>query len=288
MAGASLFALIDDIAAVLDDVAVMSKVAAKKTVGVIGDDLALNADQVSGKDIRAERELPIVFAVAKGAVINKLILIPLALVLSLYFPSAITLLLVCGGAYLCFEGVEKLLHQFILKAEHHENKTNLSEKDKIRGAIRTDFILSAEIIIIALGELQQSEPLVKISALIVVGLAITFFVYGVVALIVKLDDIGLWLLRKHNFTAQKVGAFLIWLMPWIMKSLSIIGTLAMFFVGGSIFSHNLAPLHHFIEGLALPSWASLFADFAAGIVAGSLLCLIVLPIGALLARKEKA
>lgn len=286
MAGASLFALIDDIAAVLDDIAVMSKVAAKKTVGVIGDDLALNANQVSGADIRAERELPIVFAVAKGSLINKLILIPLALILSLYFPIAITALLVIGGAYLCFEGVEKLLHQFIFKAHHETVKSALSEKDKIRGAIRTDFILSAEIIIIALGELQQSEPLIKISVLSLIGFAITFFVYGLVALIVKLDDIGLWLLQKTNPFSQTIGKCLIWLMPWIMKSLSIIGTLAMFFVGGSIFVHNFAPVHQLIATFSLPNWGSAFVEFFAGICVGLIICLVVLPITASL-RKHK-
>lgn len=183
MAFSSLFTLLDDIASVLDDVSVMTKTAAKKTAGVLSDDLALNANQVSGKDITPQRELPIVWAVAKGSLINKVILIPLALLLSIYLPSAINWLLLIGGGYLCFEGAEKLLHKFLHKNEPHlpaETKIPLaaSEKDKIKGAIRTDFILSAEIIIIALGALQQADTLTKILSLCALGVGITLFVYG--------------------------------------------------------------------------------------------------------------
>lgn len=193
MAFASLFTLLDDIAAVLDDVSIMTKVAAKKTAGVIGDDLALNANQVSGKNVVPERELPIVWAVAKGSLINKVILIPLALLLSVFLPQAIIPLLMIGGAYLCFEGVEKLLHRLLHKNNqaHSDETETLSEKDKIKGAIRTDFILSAEIIIIALGVLQDSSTLTQILSLSAIGVGITLFVYGLVGLIVKLDDIGL-------------------------------------------------------------------------------------------------
>lgn len=287
MAFSSLFTLLDDIAAVLDDVSVMTKVAAKKTVGVISDDLALNANQVSGKDIRPERELPIVWAVAKGSFWNKVILIPLALLLSVYFPSLINILLMIGGAYLCFEGVEKLLHRFLHQAESADHNTteNLSEKDKIRGAIRTDFILSAEIIIIALGSMQEAETLSKVLTLCTIGLGITFFVYGLVALIVKLDDIGLYLMQKKGQFSQQIGKFLLFIMPWFMKSLSVIGTVAMFLVGGGIFVHYLAPVHHFVEGLQLNSSIAFVADLVVGILVGCIACAIILPLIKLFSKK---
>lgn len=283
MAFSSLLTLLDDITAVLDDVSIMSKVAAKKTAGVIGDDLALNANQVSGKDIRPERELPIVWAVAKGSLINKLILIPLALLLSIYLPQAITVLLLLGGAYLCFEGAEKVLHSLFHRksSEHHEA---VSEASKIKGAIRTDFILSAEIIIIVLGTVQDSSTLTKILTLSAIGFGITIFVYGLVGLIVKLDDIGLWMLEKKNALAKMVGNSIIFLMPWLMRSLSILGTIAMFMVGGGIFSHNLPFVHHFIEQLNLSPLLFSLSDFIVGALVGLLLCLISLPILRLLKK----
>lgn len=283
MAFSSLFTLLDDITAVLDDVSIMSKVAAKKTAGVIGDDLALNANQVSGKDIRPERELPIVWAVAKGSLINKIILIPLALLLSIYLPQAITVLLLLGGAYLCFEGAEKVLHSLFHRksSEHHEA---VSEASKIKGAIRTDFILSAEIIIIVLGTVQDSSTLTKILTLSAIGFGITIFVYGLVGLIVKLDDIGLWMLEKKNALAKMVGNSIIFLMPWLMRSLSILGTIAMFMVGGGIFSHNLPFVHHFIEQLNLSPLLFSLSDFIVGALVGLLLCLISLPILRLLKK----
>lgn len=283
MAFSSLFTLLDDITAVLDDVSIMSKVAAKKTAGVIGDDLALNANQVSGKDIRPERELPIVWAVAKGSLINKIILIPLALLLSIYLPQAITVLLLLGGAYLCFEGAEKVLHSLFHRksSEHHEA---VSEASKIKGAIRTDFILSAEIIIIVLGTVQDSSTLTKILTLSAIGFGITIFVYGLVGLIVKLDDIGLWMLEKKNVLAKMVGNSIIFLMPWLMRSLSILGTIAMFMVGGGIFSHNLPFVHHFIEQLNLSPLLFSLSDFIVGALVGLLLCLISLPILRLLKK----
>ena len=278
MAFSSLFTLLDDIAAVLDDVSVMTKVAAKKTAGVIGDDLALNANKVSDEHTHPERELPIVWAVAKGSLINKIILIPIALLLSIYLPIAIVPLLMIGGAYLCFEGVEKLLHTFLHHAENHTEKEIVSEQDKIKGAVRTDFILSAEIIIIALGVLQDSSTMTKILSLSAIGIGITIFVYGLVGLIVKLDDIGLWMTQKQNPLSQAVGRGLIFAMPWFMKSLSVIGTIAMFLVGGGIFSHNLPIIHHTVESLAIaPSLTSL-VDFVVGIVVGSIACAILLPL----------
>lgn len=284
MAFASLFTLLDDIASVLDDVSVMTKIAAKKTAGVIGDDLALNANQVSGKEIKPERELPIVWAVAKGSFINKAILIPLALLLSAYYPVAITPLLMIGGAYLCFEGVEKLLHKFFHHSEDVEPDT-LSEPEKIKGAIRTDFILSAEIVIIALGVMQESPLLNQIIALSLIGIGMTIIVYGIVGLIVKLDDFGLWLLNKNNPLAQTVGNIILRIMPWIMKSLSVVGTIAMFLVGGGIFSHYVPQIHHFIANLNLPSLVVPLADLLLGVIIGTIVCIVMLPLMKLLSKK---
>ncbi|WGE89725.1 DUF808 domain-containing protein [Actinobacillus arthritidis] len=287
MAFSSLFTLLDDIAAVLDDVSVMTKVAAKKTAGVIGDDLALNANQVSGKNISPERELPIVWGVAKGSFINKVILIPLALLLSIYLPQAILPLLMIGGAYLCFEGVEKLLHKFLHKNDHHsDTEEQVSEQDKIKGAIRTDFILSAEIIIIALGVLQESSTMIKILSLSSIGIGITVFVYGLVGLIVKLDDIGLWLMQKKSGLSQSIGKALLVIMPWFMKSLSVIGTIAMFLVGGGIFSHNIAEIHHFVEHLGIPAQFASLVDFVVGIIIGTICCLIILPLMKVFSKKH--
>ncbi|WP_044470948.1 DUF808 domain-containing protein [Mannheimia massilioguelmaensis] len=279
MAFSSLFTLLDDIASVLDDVSLMTKAAAKKTVGVISDDLALNANQVSGKDILAERELPIVWSVARGSLINKAILIPLALLLSIYFPAAINVLLMIGGAYLCFEGVEKLLHTFLHKKENHsaEPAESSKESDKIKGAIRTDFILSAEIIIIALGSVQDADTLTKVLSLCAVGLGITFFVYGLVGLIVKLDDIGFWMMQKRSSLPRQIGRFLLFIMPWIMKSLSVIGTIAMFLVGGGIFVHYLPAIHHIVENFSLYHHAAWLVEGLIGVIIGGILCAIVLP-----------
>lgn len=288
MAFSSLFTLLDDIASVLDDVSVMTKAATKKTAGVIGDDLALNANQVSGKDIKPERELPIVWAVAKGSLINKVILIPIALLLSVYLPVLINPLLMIGGAYLCFEGVEKLLHKFLHKADSNEPQEVVSEADKIKGAVRTDFILSAEIIIIALGVLQNSPTLTKILSLSAIGIGITVFVYGLVGLIVKLDDIGLWLLQKKNEFHQTIGKTLLFVMPWFMKSLSVIGTIAMFLVGGGIFTHTVPFIHHFVEGLQIDAAFLSLVDLAVGVAIGAIACLIVLPLMKLFGQKGKA
>lgn len=285
MAFSSLFTLLDDIASVLDDVALMTKAATKKTAGVIGDDLALNANQVSGKDIKPERELPIVWAVAKGSLINKVILIPIALLLSIYLPALINPLLMIGGAYLCFEGVEKLLHKFLHKADSNEPQEVVSEADKIKGAVRTDFILSAEIIIIALGVLQGAPTLTKILSLSAIGIGITLFVYGLVGLIVKLDDIGLWMMQKKSALSQSIGKGLLFIMPWFMKSLSVIGTIAMFLVGGGIFTHSVPYIHHVIEGLQLPASLLSMADLVVGIIVGSIACAIILPAMKLFKRK---
>jgi predicted DNA repair protein MutK len=262
MAAANLLALIDDIATVLDDVAVLTKVAAKKTAGVLGDDLALNAQQVAG--VSADRELPVVWAVAKGSLLNKAILVPLALAISALAPWLVTPLLMVGGAYLCFEGAEKLAHRFLHSAHdtaaaHQALTAALSnanvdlvafEKDKIKGAIRTDFVLSAEIIAITLGTVATLPLLTQLTVLVGIALVMTAGVYGFVAGIVKLDDVGLWLSRKSGAAAQTVGRGLVLAAPQLMKALTVAGTVAMFLVGGGILVHGVPALHHWVAGTA--------------------------------------
>ena len=266
MAGSSLLALIDDIASILDDVAAMSKVAAKKTAGVLGDDLALNAHQVAGVD--TTRELPVVWAVAKGSLKNKVILVPAALAISVLIPWAITPLLMVGGAYLCYEGCEKLAHKFfhdsseeVHHKEHLQALVNPAvdmvaiEKEKIQGAIRTDFILSAEIVVIALGTVASAAFGKQVAVLCAIALLMTVGVYGIVAGIVKLDDAGLHLSRKNGNHLWRrlqrgVGALLVRLAPYLMKSLSIVGTIAMFMVGGSILTHGIPGAHEWLEHVA--------------------------------------
>ncbi|MGY3942421.1 DUF808 domain-containing protein [Aeromonas tecta] len=256
MAGTSLLALLDDIASVLDDVALMTKTAAKKTAGVLGDDLALNAEQVSG--VRAERELPVVWAVAKGSFRNKLILVPAAIAISVLVPWLITPLLMLGGAYLCFEGAEKLAHKFLPheaegeKAAAIPDDLHAYEQQKIKGAIRTDFILSAEIIVIALGTVQGTSLGLQISVVAGIALLMTIGVYGLVGLIVKLDDIGLHLLQKPDGGALRraVGRGLLATAPRLMHLLALVGTIAMFMVGGGILVHGWPFVHHLIEGFA--------------------------------------
>ena len=296
MAGSSLFTRIDDIASVLDDVALMSKVAAKKTAGVLGDDLALNAQQVTG--VSADRELPVVWAVAKGSFKNKLILVPAALLIGTFAPWAVIPLLMLGGAFLCFEGFEKLAHKYLhdSAAEHEELRHALSdpqidllafEKDKIGGAIRTDFILSAEIIVITLGTVA-GEPFIKqLSVLALIAVVMTIGVYGLVAGIVKLDDAGLYLSRKASSLLRGLGNLLLSAAPWLMKSLSVIGTAAMFMVGGGILTHGIPAAHHLIEQLAasaagLPALGAVLSVLTApllnglaGIVAGALVLAVV-------------
>lgn len=258
MAGSSLLTLLDDIATLLDDISVMGKLAAKKAAGVLGDDLSLNAQQVSG--VRANRELPVVWGVAKGSFLNKVILVPLALLISAFIPWAITPLLMIGGAFLCFEGVEKVLHSFSARKESDTPEMRQQrlealaaqdpktfERDKVKGAIRTDFILSAEIVAITLGIVSDAPLLNQVLILSGIAILVTVGVYGLVGLIVKLDDIGYWLEEKSSAVARGIGKSLLVLAPWLMKSLSVVGTLAMFLVGGGIVVHGIAPLHHAIE-----------------------------------------
>lgn len=292
----SLLALLDDIATLLDDVSLMSKVAAKKTAGVLGDDLALNAQQVTG--VRAERELPVVWAVAKGSLRNKVILVPGALLISAFIPWLITPLLMLGGAFLCYEGFEKLAHRFLhddseRRAEKlqalSDPKVDLVafEKDKISGAVRTDFILSAEIVAITLGTVAAATFTTQVLVLSTIALAVTAGVYGLVAGIVKLDDAGLALCQRGSGLSQKLGGALLWLAPWLMKTLSVVGTAAMFMVGGGILTHGFHALGHWIENTAehsleLPWIGSVLGGLlptvmsaGVGILAGALIFAVV-------------
>ncbi|RMT94906.1 hypothetical protein ALP39_00736 [Pseudomonas marginalis pv. marginalis] len=296
MAGSSLLVLIDDIAAVLDDVALMTKMAAKKTSGVLGDDLALNAQQVSG--VRAEREIPVVWAVAKGSFVNKLILVPTALLISAFAPWAVTPLLMLGGAYLCFEGFEKLAHKLLhSKAEDQAQHAQLTdavadpttdlvafEKDKIKGAIRTDFILSAEIIAITLGIVADAQLTQQVIVLSGIAIVMTVGVYGLVAGIVKLDDLGLWLTQKPGQLARSIGGAILSAAPYMMKSLSVIGTAAMFMVGGGILTHGVPVVHHWIESVSQSAGAVAWLmptllNAVAGIVAGAVVLALVSVVG---------
>lgn len=302
MAGASLLTLLDDIATVLDDVAILSKVAVKKTAGVLGDDLALNAEQVSG--VKADRELPVVWAVAKGSFLNKLILVPSALLISAFLPPLITVLLVLGGLFLCFEGFEKVSHKYFhskktIAAEHKALLEAVSdenidiaalEKEKIKGAIRTDFILSAEIVVIVLGSVQDAPFQTQVLVVSLLAIAITIGVYGLVAAIVKLDDLGLYLLRKSvagrfNAMQRSVGRGLLVFAPFLMKLLTVVGTIAMFLVGGGIIVHSFSWLNgQFTNieqwiggylGTFTESILSILLDGITGIVAGGLVLAIV-------------
>jgi len=314
MAGTSLLALIDDIASVLDDIAVLTKVAARKTTGVLGDDLALNAQQVAG--VRAERELPVVWAVAKGSVRNKLILVPAALAISAFAPWAVSPLLMAGGLFLCFEGVEKLAHRMLhSQDEDAAARAGLSqalvdpavdlvafERDKIRGAVRTDLILSAEIIAITLGTVADAAFGTRVAVLAGIAALMTVGVYGLVAGIVKLDDAGLALSRRAGTgatdrTLRALGAAVLRAAPWLMKTLSVAGTAAMFLVGGGILVHGLPYLHHGIDALAqraqalpgiggmLGALAPILADAVVGIVAGALALGAVMLVRRLIGRR---
>ncbi|MDX1721625.1 MAG: DUF808 domain-containing protein [Pseudomonas sp.] len=310
MAGTSLLALLDDISSMLDDVALMTKVAAKKTAGVLGDDLALNAQQVSG--VKAERELPVVWAVAKGSLLNKLILVPAALVVSLLAPWAVTPLLMLGGAFLCYEGFEKLAHKLLhSQAEEQQHKVELTaalvnpavdlvafERDKIKGAVRTDFILSAEIIVISLGTVTGQALGTQLAVLAGIALLMTIGVYGLVAGIVKLDDGGLYLSQRTGSglggrLQRGLGAGILSAAPYLMKSLSVIGTVAMFMVGGGILSHGIPAAHTLIEGFAhglqtVPTFGAALAvitptllDMLLGVLAGALVLVGVTALGRL-------
>ncbi len=285
MAGSSFFALLDDIATILDDVSVMTKVAAQKTAGVLGDDLALNAQQVAG--VSAKRELPVVYAVAKGSFLNKLILVPSALLISFFLPQVLQPLLMIGGAYLCFEGFEKIIHSIASsdeKSKHHQDllqavsnsEVDLAqfEKDKIKGAIRTDFILSAEIVTITLGTVAQESLANQIFVLSAIAILMTVGVYGLVACIVKLDDLGFYLCKQQNNSQSilnKVGQGLIHAAPYLMRFLSVAGTVAMFMVGGGILVHMIPVISHLtFDSVVLQKILPLILDILIGVVVGAL------------------
>jgi hypothetical protein len=306
----NLLTLLDDIATILDDVAVMSKVAVKKTAGVLGDDLALNAEQVAG--VKPDRELPVVWGVAKGSALNKVILVPAALAISAFADWAIIPLLMLGGAFLCFEGFEKVAHRWLHSREeddaHHREmvqaiadpKVDLVEfeKKKVKGAIRTDFILSAEIVVITLGTLTEASFGQRVAVLSVIAALMTAGVYGLVAGIVKLDDIGLVLVDKSSSAARAVGRGILRGAPILMKGLSIAGTAAMFLVGGGILVHGVHALHVWIEQLGeqsaqvpavggvLAALVPLLLHAAVGIIAGGLVVLVVTGVKKLLPKKR--
>ena len=309
MAGASLFTLLDDIATILDDVAAMSKVAAKKTAGVLGDDLALNAQQVSG--VKAERELPVVWAVAKGSMKNKAILVPAALAISVFIPVLIQPLLMIGGAFLCFEGFEKLAHKYLHSPEEDaasraQHKAALAqpavdlvalEKEKISGAVRTDFILSAEIIVISLGTVEGAPVSQQLAVLVAIAVAMTIGVYGLVAGIVKMDDAGLYLSQKAGGLARAVGRGLLAAAPRLMKILAVVGTAAMFMVGGGIIAHAIEAVHHFSQGVAasvagvpavggvLAAIAPVVVDALVGVIVGAAVLAVVMLVQKLRGKK---
>ncbi|WP_334177857.1 DUF808 domain-containing protein [Pseudoxanthomonas sp.] len=315
MAGSSLFALIDDIATLLDDVSVMTKVAARKTAGVLGDDLALNAQQVTG--VKADRELPVVWAVAKGSMVNKAILVPAALAISAletwlhgrgYNVPLVTPLMMLGGAFLCFEGVEKLAHKFLRKGDDDRHAERVAamqnenvdmvafEKDKVRGAIRTDFILSAEIIVISLGTLAGRNFLEQVLTLVAISAIMTVGVYGLVGGIVKLDDAGLALAadaRDSGWARFKraFGRGILYSAPYLMKFLSIAGTAAMFLVGGGILVHSIPALHHVIqphaEGELGWLWGALF-NAGVGVLVGAAIVAVVMLVGRLRGKRHGA
>lgn len=311
MATTGLLALLDDIATVLDDVAMMSKVAAKKTAGVLGDDLALNAEQVSG--IKANRELPVIWAVFKGSALNKLILVPLALLISAIFPAVVTPMLMLGGAYLCFEGFEKISHKFLHKeaSKHRKQQVRWAlldksadmlafEKEKIKGAIRTDFILSAEIIVIALGTVKSAPLITQVIVVALIATVITVGVYSLVACIVKIDDLGLYLLEDKNKPfKQAIGRLLLAFAPRLMKTLSVVGTAAMFLVGGGILLHGFHAADPLIQlitetstslvyiGTGLRVLVPLLINAVVGISAGGILVMFASACKALLSGKPE-
>jgi hypothetical protein len=303
LAGSSLLTLIDDIASLLDDVSLMTKMAAKKTAGVLGDDLALNAQQVSG--VKADRELPVVWSVAKGSFINKAILVPLALLISAFAPWAITPLLMVGGAYLCYEGFEKVFHSLTHSKQAGEEKKEALdanedvvayEQRKVKGAIRTDFVMSAEIIAITLGTVAGATFSQQVIVLCGIAIVMTVGVYGIVAGIVKLDDLGLYLSRKSSAAVRSVGNGIVSAAPYLMKTLSVVGTIAMFMVGGGILTHGLPPVHHLFEDWA--SYATVVPTFGQilqgvipallnvvfGLIAGGVVLLVVSALGAIRGR----
>lgn len=293
MAIANLLSLLEDITTMLDQVAAATKAAAKKTAGVVADDMALNAQQVVG--VPASRELSVVWAVAKGSLVNKLVITPTLLLISAFAPKVVPWLLIVGGAFLCFEGFEKVAHKLLHEPDEDEahKREHLAkvadaevdlataEKDKVKGAVRTDFILSAEIAVIALGAVASAPIAIRVGTLVVVGLAMTAGVYGLVALIVRFDDFGVWLTRREGRAQRALGRGVLRAAPWIMRTLSVLGTTAMFLVGGSIIAHNIPAVHHGAErvkgalSFAGATIASTASDLLVGVLVGMCVVLVV-------------
>jgi predicted DNA repair protein MutK len=273
------FALLDDIAALMDDVAVMSKVATKKTAGILGDDLAVNAEKASG--FVSSREIPVLWAITKGSLLNKLMILPLAFLLSAFAPWVVTLILVLGAIYLAYEGAEKI-HEYLVPHHHSENRIDakpltevevlLLEKEKIKSAVVTDFILSVEIVIIALGTVLGKPILNQVIVVTFIAFLATVGVYGIVALIVRMDDLGLALRKRNNTTTQFIGRVLIQALPKVIKVLAFVGTIALLLVAGGIFVHNIEPLHHFLNGISL---GDVLKEFIVGLIGGTIALAIV-------------
>lgn len=268
-----LFALLDDIATVMDDVAVMSKVAAKKTAGILGDDLAVNAEKASG--FVTDRELPVLWAITKGSFLNKLIILPIAFLLSAFLPVAVTVILLLGGLYLAYEGAEKI-YEYFFPHEHFKKVTavedltteemKVAEKAKVKSAIITDFILSVEIIIIALGTVVEESITTQVIVVSVIAILATLGVYGIVAIIVRMDEFGVKLINLNEETdsfSDKVGRLLVSALPKIIKGMTVVGTIALLLVSGGIFSHNIEFFHHLV-----PNWPSILKEFLLGLVIG--------------------
>ncbi len=276
------FALLDDIATLMDDVAMMSKVAGKKTAGILGDDLAVNAEKASG--FMSSRELPVLWAITKGSFLNKLIILPLAFLLSAFLPAAVTVILIIGGLYLAYEGAEKI-YEFFFPHAHASEAPKLQklseeevlslEKEKIKSAIITDFILSVEIIIIALGSVENEALVTRILVVTIIALVATVGVYGIVALIVRMDDYGTRLINyndRENSFSDKIGNFLVAALPQVIRGLSVIGTLALLLVSGGIFSHNLHFIHDLVEQIPVPG---IILEFVIGLVVGGIVLLVI-------------
>ena len=256
------FALLDDIALLMDDVAAMTKVAGKKTAGILGDDLAVNAEKAVG--FSSARELPVLWAITRGSFLNKAIILPLAFWLSAWAPWIIEPILILGGAYLSYEGVEKLVHYVRPSRSHHKAEEGPSEQQRIRSAVTVDFILSVEIVILALGQVMEAEMVVQILAVSLIALLATVGVYGIVALLVRMDDAGLALMQREAAWAQKLGGFMVAALPWTIKGLGAIGTVALLLVSGGIFHHHIPGVHTFVK-----MWWSLAADACLGLAGGT-------------------
>ncbi|SDS85064.1 DUF808 domain-containing protein [Winogradskyella sediminis] len=285
------FALLDDIATIMDDVAAMTKITTKKTAGILGDDLAVNAEKASG--FVSSREIPVLWAITKGSMLNKLIILPLAFLLSAFVPWAVIVILVLGGLYLAYEGAEKIYEVFVphekeatvaLKKDYSDEELVDLEKTKIKSAIVTDFILSVEIVIIALGSVVEEPLITQIIVVSIVALIATVGVYGIVAMIVRMDDLGLKLIGKskeNKGVLFSIGTFLVWALPKLIKSLSVIGTIALLLVAGGIFVHNIEFMHHFLEQIP-----SILRDFIVGLAAGAVCLLLVNGVKFLLPQKK--